>query len=123
MAIRLNKNTIEKLKNPINIDKANKFFAKVLQNKFRKNDIIGYLDNGVFGVILSNLNQEEAKKVAFKFKDILNHSSMLINDDYIELKAVIAIKEIDEVCYIKITQKTLDLIDKAYSKNIPYIIE
>ena len=123
MAIRLNKKTIEKLKTPINVNKANKFFSKVLQNKFRKNDIIGYLDNGVFGVILSNLNQEEVKKVAFKFKDILNNSSMFIDDDYIELKAVIAIKEIDEECYIKITQKTLDLIDKVYSKDIPYIIE
>ena len=123
MAIRLDKNTIEKLKTPLNIDKANKFFSKVLQNKFRKNDIIGYLDNGVFGVILSNLNQEEVKKVAFKFKDILNNSSMFIDDDYIELKAIIAIKEIDEECYIKITKKTLDLIDKVYLKNIPYIIE
>jgi len=123
MLIKLDKKTIKNLKTPLNIEKANKFFSKVLQNKFRKNDIIGYLDNGIFGVIFNNLNPKEVQKVAIKFSDILNHSSMYINDEYLELQAVISIIEISGDCYIKNLNKALDLIDKAYLENIPYLID
>jgi len=123
MLIKLDKKTIKNLKIPLNIEKANKFFSKVLQNKFRKNDVIGYLDNGVFGVIFNNLNPKEVQKVAIKFSDILNHSSMYINDEYLELQSVISIVEISGDCYIQNINKALDLIDKAYLENIPYLID
>jgi len=122
LVIKLNHTTIEKLKTPINIDKANSFFSKVIQNKFRKDDIIGYLDNGIFGVIFSNLNPKEVQKVAVKFSDILNNSSMFINEEYLELHPVLAITEINGDCYIKKLNEAFDLLDKAYTKNIPYLI-
>ena len=122
MMMKLDHNTIQKIKTPINIDKANRFFAKVIQNKFRKDDVIGYLDNGVFGVIFSNLNPQEVQKVAIKFSDILSHSSMLIGDEYVELHPVLAITEINEDCYIKNLNKTFDLLEEAYKKNIPFLI-
>jgi len=123
MLIRLNQETIKKLNTPLNIEKATKFFSKVLQNKFRKDDVIGYLDNGVFGVIFSNLNPKEVQKVAIKFSDILNHSSMYLNDEYIELQSVIAIVEIKGDCYIKNINNALNLLDNAYTANIPYLVD
>jgi len=122
MLIKFDKNTINDLQTAINIEKANKFFSKVIQNKFRKNDIIGYLDNGIFGVIFSNLNPQEVNKVAIKFKDILSHSSMLIDDKYIELHPVLIIKEIKGDDYIDIFNQALDILEEAYLKNIPYLI-
>ena len=123
MLIKLDKKTTQALKNATNIANANKFFSKVLQNKFRKDDIIGYLDNGVFGVIFNNLNSQEVQKVAVKFSDILNHSSMFIGDTYLELQSVISIIEINGDCYIKNLNDALDLLDKAYLENVPYLID
>jgi len=123
MLIRLNKSTIKKLKDPLNIEKANKFFSKVLINKFRKDDVIGYLDTGIFGVIFSNLNPKEVGKVAVKFSDILNHSSMYINDEYIELQSVIAIVELKDHCYSQNLNNALSLLDEAFEKNVAYLIK
>jgi GGDEF domain-containing protein len=123
MLIKLNKATEDKLYNPTDLDKANKFFSKVLMNKFRKSDVLGHLGNNVFGVMFSNLNNTEVKKVAIKFSDILNHSSMYLNDEYIELHSVISIIEIKGDCYIQLTNKALNELDKAYNKNIAYSIE
>jgi len=121
MVIRLNKETIEKLQNPINIEKANRFFSNILQNKFRKDDIIGYLDSGIFGVIFSNLNPTEVQKVALKFSALLSSASMLVNDNTVELKPVIAIEEIDGDCYTKIVTKSIKTLEEAYNNNLPYV--
>ena len=123
MVMKLDKQTIEILKTPLNIEKANRFFSKVIQKKFRKDDVIGYLDNDVFGVIFSNLNPHDVQKVAVKFSDILNHSSMYIDDEYLELHSVIAIHELRGDCYLQNTNEALELLDKAYNENIPYLID
>jgi len=120
MLIRLNKKTVKSLKTAINYHKANTFFSKLLLNKFRKDDVIGYLNNGVFGVILTNLNETELKKVVIKFTSLLNHSSMYINDDYIEVKAVISITKINDKNSL---EKGLELLDQAYEEEKEYIIE
>ena len=123
MLIKLNKETLKLLNTTSKLDTANKFFAKVLINKFRKSDILGHLGDGVFGVILSNLNNEEIKKVAVKFSDILNHSSLYLENQYIELHSVISITEIKGDCYIQITNKALTQLDLVFDKNTPYLIE
>ncbi len=123
MLIKMNKETMTTLKSPSDFDAANKFFSQLLLKKFRKNDILGYLDDGVFGVIFSNLNESEVQKVAIKFANILNNSSIYINETYIELHAVISITEIKGDCYIKLTNHSLKQLDKAYEENTPYKVE
>jgi GGDEF domain-containing protein len=123
MLIRLNKNTMNLLNTPSELETANKFFSKVLMNKFRKSDVLGHLGDGIFGVIFSNLNSAEVKKVAIKFSDILNHSSMYLNNNYVELHSVISITEITGDCYIQLTNKALNQLDLAYTKNSLYLID
>jgi len=123
MVMKLDKTTSLQLKNILNNEKANKFFAKVIQSKFRKDDIIGYLDNGVFGIIFSNLNEKDVQKVAVKFSDILNHSSMYINDEYLELHPVIAIQKLKDEFYLQNINQALQLLDKAYNENISFLID
>ena len=121
MLIKLDKQTIKLLNSPMNIEKAHRFFSKILTHKLKEN-IIGYLENGVFGVIFSNLNSLEIQKLVLKFTDILNQGSIYLDDDYIELHSVFAVREINGDCHIKIITDCLDLVDKTFEDEKPYLI-
>jgi diguanylate cyclase (GGDEF)-like protein len=97
----------------------NKTIAKLLIKTGRRSDVIGYLGDDVFVILLKYTNFENAKKTINRIKNMVENTTLfikdkevqlLINIDVIELNDILTYNELIQNGIKSISDKKIDLI-------------
>ena len=115
------------LEKRVNSDKTasiiNRSLSKILQKVANRSDIVAYYDNGIFGILLSHSDKEEAKHFANRLIEKVVATNIIIGDEEISLNVCTGIAEINELTKPKdIIKNALEALKKAINNNISFVV-
>ena len=115
------------LEKRVNSDKTasiiNRSLSKILQKVANRSDIVAYYDNGIFGILLSHSDKEEAKRFANRLIEKVVATNIIIGDEEISLNVCTGIAEINEMTKPKdIIKNALEALKKAINNNISFVV-
>lgn len=121
--VRISKN----LEKCVNSDKTaliiNRSLSKILQKVANRSDIVAYYENGIFGILLSHSDKEEAKRFANRLIEKVVATNIIIGDEEISLNVCTGIAEINELTKPKdIIKNALEALKKAINNNISFVV-
>ncbi len=91
LALSLRHEKIDEIGNERKLLLVNKTMAKLLVKTSRRSDIIGYLGNGVFGIILRNTDTASAVKTAERISSMLLDSNFYLGEHEFVIHTAIGI--------------------------------
>jgi diguanylate cyclase (GGDEF)-like protein len=94
--LRISKETIKRVNNDKILGFASKTISKLLFKTSRRNDIVGYYENGTFALILKHTNLISAKRTAERLRDLVNSTNFFWGDKDIKLDISIGISNISQ---------------------------
>ena len=101
----------------------NRSLSKILQKVANRSDIVAYYDNGIFGILLSHSDKEEAKRFANRLIEKVVATNIIIGDEEISLNVCTGIAEINEMTKPKdIIKNALEALKKAINNNISFVV-
>lgn len=115
------------LEKRVNSDKTasiiNRSLSKILQKVANRSDIVAYYENGIFGILLSHSDKEEAKHFANRLIEKVVATNIIIGDEEISLNVCTGIAEINELTKPKdIIKNALEALKKAINNNISFVV-
>ena len=115
------------LEKRVNSDKTasiiNRSLSKILQKVANRSDIVAYYENGIFGILLSHSDKEEAKHFANRLIEKVVATNIIIGDEEISLNVCTGIAEINELTKPKdVIKNALEALKKAINNNISFVV-
>ncbi len=99
----------------------NKTIAKILMKNARKSDIVSFLGNSTFAILLRHKDIQNASKACERYYEVLLGSNFFIGDKEIELKVHSGISTIEHSVSIEeLLDKTIEKMEQADENDLPF---
>lgn len=123
LILRLNKNSSEEVRKSKQTAVINKSVSKMLSKVTRKSDILSHLGNGVFGILLRTVEEDETIVSAERLESILSNSHFFVGDRELALNLSIGIvylnSDEDKTISLDKAKKAMDMAD---DNRVAYVV-
>jgi diguanylate cyclase len=107
MAIRMNENLCESIKNEKTIKIINKNLIKSIIKTSRRSDIIAHYENGIFLILLQQTDMEHSFQAGIRIKEMLENSNFFFDNIEINIKISISLFNIEKNEPTEVIEKVL----------------